>query len=124
MRTMKRAILATLAALGSTQSLGMDTDSLTRQWAYTALHVADWAQTRNIARSASVGGSWIETNPILGPRPSQARVNRYFVATLAAHWAISYNLSPALRREWQIGTIALQAIVVRNNYQLGISASF
>lgn len=117
----KYPLAALIAALGSTQAIALDGDSLTRQLAYTGLHIADWQQTRRIAGS---GGKWIELNPILGERPSQARVNRYFAATLVAHWAISYSLPKEWVREWQVGTIALQAIVVKHNYQLGISASF
>lgn len=113
-----------LATLGSTQAIGMDSESLTRQISYTALHIADWQQTRRIAASAANGGPWIETNPILGPQPTQAEVNRYFAATLIGHWIIAYSLPESWREPFQMGTIVLQASVVQRNYNLGISASF
>lgn len=64
------------------------------------------------------------TNPILGERPSQAAVNRYFAGTLLLHWGIVAILPPSYRKPFQDGTIALQAIVVQRNYQLGVSARF
>lgn len=117
----KHTLAALIAALGSTQAFSMDTDSLTRQVAYTALHLADWQQTRRIAGS---NGQWIETNPILGPTPSQAQVNRYFAATLIGHWIVAYSLPKEWREPFQMGTIVMQASVVQKNYNLGIKVSF
>lgn len=97
---------------------------LVKQLTYTALHLADWQQTRRIAQSAAVGGPWIELNPILGPRPRQPEVNRYMAATLAAHWAITWAMPREYRKPWLDGTIALEASVVHRNYRLGVSMAF
>lgn len=120
---------APILALGLALALPCAAEPWTReewlaQGAYTVLHVADWQQTRTIARSAASGGPWIERNPVLGPRPSQAQVNRYMATTLVAHWAVAYALPPEWRREWQRGTIALELGVVRGNYKLGIGVGF
>lgn len=116
------ALWAALAALGTLPALAdLSHTDLARQITYSALHVADWNQTRRIAAS---NGRWIELNPILGPSPSQSRVNRYFAATLVAHWAITYTLPERWRKPWQETTIILQASVIQSNYRLGISASF
>lgn len=91
------------------------------QLAYTALHLADWAQTRAIAGSQ---GAYVEKNRLLGPTPSQVRVNRYMAASLAAHWAITAALPSAYRPYWQGGTIAVEAWCVGRNARLGIRMKF
>ena len=89
-----------------------------KQLAYSAVHLADWAQTRAIAADPL---RWHEKNLILGPHPRAVEVNRYFAATLAAHWAITYALPPEWRKPWQEGTIVLELAVVHRNARLGIS---
>ena len=63
-----------------------DTD---RQAALTALLVADWGQTRWIAKNPSES---LEKNPLLGSSPSLGRVNAYFATSIIGHAAISYML--------------------------------
>lgn len=91
---------------------------------YLALHVADWGQTRNIAKNS---GKWHETNPILGKHPSTADVDRYFALTGLGHVALSKMLedSPTLRA-WFLGmTTAMEAGVVgRNQFKFGIKSTF
>lgn len=94
--------------------------TLERQLAYTSLHLIDWAQTREIARNPR----FVETNKILGPKPKQYEVNRYFAATLASHWLITYTLPPEARPYWQWGTIAVEAVVVGRNARLGVSLTW
>lgn len=119
---MKHTLAASLAALGCTLAHGqISGEDMAKQIAYSALHIADWQQTRRIAARPD---KWVETNPILGPNPSQARINQYFTGTLIAHWGITYALPPDWRKPFQDGSIALEAMVVHKNYQLGISARF
>lgn len=91
-----------------------------RQIAYTAVHLADWQQTRRIARNPA----WVETNPILGPKPRQVEVNRYFAGTLVGHYLIAQALPVGPRRAFQEGTFTLQVSVVKSNYNLGVGLNF
>lgn len=91
------------------------------QLAYTALHVADWAQTRNIARNPD---EFHETNPILGRHPSVSEVDDYFLVTGVAHALVSAALPPKYRRKWQAAGIVVEAGAVAHNYSIGISMSW
>lgn len=96
-------------------------DAIPLEIAYSALHIMDWQQTRRIARDPFM---LEEKNLVLGAHPSTLRVNRYFAATLVAHWAIAMNLPDGYRRAFQGVTIGIEANTVRKNYQVGISAKF
>lgn len=100
----------------------LDGPDLTLLGAYSVLHVADWAQTRRIAHAPPE--AFYEKNLILGPRPSPARVNRYFGATLLGQWAITAVMPPEYRKPWLSLWIGLEAHTVRKNYQIGLSARF
>jgi len=89
--------------------------------AYLVLHVADWGQTRYIAKNPDL---YIERNPILGENPSLNRVRNYFLATALLHASVAYALPPKWRRRWQGATIAMQAYVVGKNYGAGIRIDF
>lgn len=94
----------------------MSDDDLRWQFAYTALHLADYGQTGDIANHPGIR----ELNPLLGPHPSRARIRNYFAATLLAHWAVTYALPAEHRRKWQAATITLEAVVVSRNAYLGL----
>ena len=87
----------------------------------TTLLVADWAQTRTIAKNPD---RWYETNPLLGKHPSVSRVNNYFATTLVANYFITDYLSPKWRTRFQGGLIAVELVVVGNNKRIGIGMSF
>lgn len=119
---MKRALIVAACTLAfSASAEPLSREDIARQLTYTMLHVADWNQTRRIARNPHL---WHEKNIVLGRHPRQVEVNRYFATTLAAHWLVTAALPAEWRAPWQGVTIALQASVVRRNYRLGISASF
>lgn len=113
---MKRIGIILMGALCAPCS-AMDGSELTKQIAYTALHIADWQQTRQIARDPR----YYEKNLILGSKPTQAEVNRYMGATLIGHWAMSVMLKEEARRLWQDGTIVLEAATVHRNHRIGLS---
>ncbi len=91
------------------------------EFAWTALHVIDWAQTRRIANEPE---NFVEKNPILGEHPSIGRVNAYMGLTLGLHWLIATKLPPVPRRIFQIFTIGVTAEAVHNNVQVGIHMDF
>lgn len=92
-----------------------------RQAVYLTLHVADWAQTRHIARHPE---EFTERNPVLGEHPSVGRVNGYFAATALAHTAVSWALPRGWREGWQYVTIGVESVVVARNYRLGVKFDF
>lgn len=119
---MKRAAAAILlcAAGGAHAGEPFSTRDWQLQLAYTAVHLADYAQTRDIKNRPGMR----ELNPLLGDHPGDARVRNYFAATLAAHWAITYALSPKYRPYWQGVTIAIEVGVVARNYNIGLRVAF
>lgn len=92
-----------------------------RQMAYLTLHVADWGQTRYIAKNPN---RYLEKNLFLGGHPSLSRVDSYFAFTALAHTAISYALPPDWRRGWQYITIGVEAGAVGYNYSIGLKMDF
>ena len=102
-----------------------------RQAAVTALLVADWGQTRWIARHNgktqpdNFPPSAGETNPFLGRYPTTGKVNNYFAASIISHAAISYLLpSGAWRQGWQYTGIIVEISVVLHNRSVGIRMEF
>lgn len=91
-----------------------------RQVAYTALHVADWKQTHVIADHPY----WGDINPVLGAKPSSGEIDKYFAATLVAHYVIVDQLPSKWRRRFQYFTIGFQATAVGWNYSTGVRVRF
>ncbi len=91
------------------------------QLTYTAVHLADWGQTLDIARNPD---SYYEINPIVGKHPSVGRVNTYMALSLIVHTGISYLLPSKYRRWWQIGTIGVTTSLVIHNNSVGLKVRF
>jgi hypothetical protein len=102
------------------------------QGIYTALHVADWMQTRAIADEPK---RFYETNAVLGRHPEQSAVDAYFTATLIGHYLIAdalprrwtvpgtaYTVNP--RGIWQWFWIGVEANCVRHNHAIGVRVRF
>lgn len=86
-----------------------------------ALHVLDWAQTREIAKP---GNGVHEINPILGEYPSRRDVDAYFLGTSLLMFVAAHAL-PELRRPMLWGYVAVGAITVaRNHLVFGIRVGF
>ena len=90
------------------------------QATYTALHILDWAQTREIERNQA----YHELNPILGRHPSEGRINTYFASTLLGHTLVSVLLPKPYRTWWQCVTIGIEAGVTGSNYIIGVQGGF
>lgn len=87
----------------------------------SVLLVADWAQTRHIARNPD---RFFEKNPILGEHPSVGRVNTYFATTLVLNYIVTDALPPKWRTAYQAGLIGVELYVVGNNKRIGIRMDF
>ena len=84
------------------------------------LTVADWMQTRDIARRTD---DFHETNPLLGRYPSMGTVNTYFVASLVGNYYFT-NYLDEHRMVWlKIHNISRGATVI-NNASIGLKMSF
>lgn len=118
---MKAVIACATAFAASCAQANELPETLALESAYSILHVMDWNQTRRIARNPL---GFYEKNLLLGAHPSPLRVNRYFAATLAAHWGLALALPTGYRRVFQGVSIAVEANTVRKNYAIGLSARF
>jgi len=95
-----------------------------RQVAYTALHVADWAQTVEISRS---NGEYYEAGLagiVIGEYPEESDVHLYFASTLILQTAISAMLAPKYRAAWQYVWIGAEGVTVAHNYSIGLRFGF
>ena len=88
--------------------------------AATALLIADWSQTRDIARRADIK----EMNPILGPDPAMGEVNRYFMTSIALTWAAWYYLPEPWNDRVMVGVIVIQSGTVARNASIGVRFRF
>jgi hypothetical protein len=88
---------------------------------YLTLHLVDWGQTLDIVNRHE---TYHERNPILGKHPTREQVNTYFALTALAHLAIANWLDAPYRNYFQVGTIALEAVVIGNNFAIGLRVAF
>lgn len=80
----------------------------------------DWAQTREIATN----NNYLETNPVLGARPTIGDVNRYFVAAIFLNNIIGEMLPERYATMWYGGITIMQVSAVSHNYSIGIGMRF
>jgi hypothetical protein len=86
----------------------------------TALIVADWSQTLQVARNRH---RWSEGNPLIGRHPSEGHVNT--MMTLYVAWNAGALLLPKRpRRIWYIAVTVIEAVAVAHNLEAGISIGF
>ena len=124
---MKRYFLCIIFVLCGCASVpfeGWTKADTARQVTYTALHVADWAQTAEISRSngeyCEAGGAGI----FIGEHPEESDVHIYFASTLLLQTAISAMLKPKYRKAWQYIWIGAEAATVAHNFSIGLNAEF
>ena len=122
-RALSRAMVCALA-IAATPATAADewtVPQATKATALAVLTVADWAQTRNIARHPE---RWHETNPMLGRHPSVGDVDKHFaVASLIG--AAALHALPTRYRDWALNAgLVIEAGCVANNLRLGIGIKF
>ena len=88
---------------------------------FIAAELCDWGQTLDIAKRP---GSYQEDNHLLGRHPSNATVNTYFAASIAAHALVANQLSGTWRTAWQAMWIGFEVGTVQRNYAIGIRFNF
>jgi len=129
---MRKIIIALLLLVSSSAFADeWSTGDTGRETTYQVLAAVDWAQTRGFRRGSvlcSRDGQnncyRYEQNVILGPRPSQDRIDAYFVATGIAHYLISKALPEKYRTLFQYISIGVEVGVVSHNFSFGVAAKF
>jgi len=87
---------------------------------FSALHLADCAQTY----SAAHDNRFEEGNPFLGKNPTDTRVGTWCATSLITHIA-GVNLLPSKLRPWVQGvSIGMKATTVLYNYTVGVRIKF
>lgn len=97
------------------------TDDTKREAVYMALHVIDWAQTRNIARNPD---RYFEYNSLIGSHPSVGRVDGYMATSALIHIGVTHIFQDEYRAAWQYVTIGFKARLIQHNFSIGISSQF
>jgi hypothetical protein len=99
----------------------MDGVDLYRELAFQALLIADWKQTRQIARAPD---RYFERNPILGNHPSVGRVDTYLFAAASYTGLLQQTFRRSGASNFNSSRIAIQANVVKQNYEIGLNVRF
>ena len=127
--TILMALALALACFYAHSAHATDTDAPTPklEWVYQGAAVADMLTTLDIRHHPA--SKVVETNPILGQRPSDGQVLGYFVATGALHYLVTRelvreNVPSAVVNAWEGGTIGLELGMVGHNYAIGLHARF
>jgi len=63
-----------------------------------------------------------EANPLLPEHPSAGQIAAVCAGVGLGHYLVSRWLSPQPRMVWQLGTVAVEGIVVFHNHSVGVGA--
>ena len=109
--------IAFAAALAGCASEPWDTTD--KVLGYTALGaaVADWGQARYVADNPA---KFEDRNPLLGPHPSRAKVDAYFIGAIGGGYLIADGLPSRYRKLFLGGTAIVELRVVHHNRSVGI----
>ena len=94
-----------------------------KAWLGTAVAftVTDWATTRDLSRRYNEG--YYENNPILGKKPSTARVDLHFVMAGLLGYVIADNLDQN-RKLFLQGWTAVEILYTNRNLNIGLKMKF
>lgn len=81
---------------------------------------ADMLTTLDKGKPPIVGAQYVETNPLLGPRPSRGAVVGYFAGTMAIHTLVAWALPRPYREVWQGSALVVEAWAVGSNLRAGL----
>ena len=124
---MPRALLAVALLLAAPAASALEpwtSYDTALEVAFAGALVADWLQTRQIARTADGPGGLEESNPLLGRRPSGPHLGGYFAAAAVGHLAVAAVLPRPWRTVWQATWIGLEGLSIRKNASLGLRVTF
>jgi len=110
------AITLPVSAYGVEWFTPLDNHDIYWQTIYTAITCVDWAQTK----SSMARGKRKETNPILGTKPSQHKIDTLIGAAIISHGLVTWVLPGEYRQYWQWVFISIESVVVMRNYKVGV----
>jgi len=84
------------------------------------LRTMDWGTTLDMVDRPE----YYETNPILGKHPSKGNVNTYFACSMLLNYLLADFLPSDARTFWLGLNIFVSAIMVENNYSIGLRMNF
>lgn len=119
------------------------TEQITMEGVYQVVAAMDWDQTRTIATAQACAPYTVSTspygpavmgigcspvyqefNPLLGPHPAVADVDRYFAVSAITHLVVSAFLPADWRNGWERLSVGFEAGIVSHNYGVGIQVRF
>jgi len=65
-----------------------------------------------------------ETNIFLGPQPSRAKLNLYFIAYIVANYIIADNSSHEFREKWLFSVTIVETGAAMHNVNIGAKIKF
>jgi hypothetical protein len=119
------ALLATtpdLAAPPQPSPRRWTTSDIVLEGTFVALVFVDWRQTT--AALFEGDGYGREMNPILGERPSRARLNTLVAGAVVGHALVTHLLPTGARPYWQYFTIGFEGATVLENFRAGARFTF
>jgi hypothetical protein len=95
------------------------------EFVFDAALAADMLTTADIKNHPGL----VETNPILGQHPSDAKIAGYGLAAAGLHAAVTYELVSqgvprAIINTWELLGIGIETGYVAHNYKLGLRIKF
>ncbi len=105
---------------GSELFTSFDEFELWMEGAFLVTTCLDWSQTKSLIKNKRN----VEINPILGKRPSQARIDSYFFSAIMLHGLITYVLPHDYRKIWLANWVAIEFHVVNRNFRVGLQHKF
>lgn len=118
---MKR-IIAILVLLCASPAYAGDwtLEQLQLEGIYLAAHAIDYAQTRYAMANPD---RFVETNPLLGSKPTQGSLNKLFISTALAHVA-SVHFSGKNRNTLLKLSVGAKASIIGWNAYIGAGVKF
>jgi hypothetical protein len=94
------------------------------EYVFDAALMADMMTTADIKNT-----NLVETNPILGAHPSDAKIAAYGLGAAALHAAITYEMVSndvprGIITAWELVSIGVETGYVAHNYKLGLRIKF
>ena len=94
------------------------------EFVFDTLLTLDMLQTANIKHT-----QYVETNPLLGERPSDAKIAAYGASVALLHAAITYemvsqNVPKPIITAWEFIGTGIEAGYVGHNYKFGVKVRF
>lgn len=89
-------------------------------YVHSALVVADWSQTRQIAKNPT---QYFEYNPFLGKQPSLDKVDVWFVGTLVGSY-FWFDYMEEKRGSYLFTASVIRGVIVGHNLNVGLRIGF